>query len=273
MQRIFFICLFSLCISSLVTCFIRSLALFFLVCLFTYCWVLTVFVYILDKPFMSFAKIFLQVCGFSISSTEHKFLILMKSSLSIISSLVLYLISYHHIQSHLDFLLLSSRSFILLHFTFKPMIHFGLNFVKGIRSVFRFFFLFCIQMFIFFSTICWKEQLSTIMLSFLLCQIPLDYNYVSVSWLPIPFHWSICLFFHQYHTVLITVKANVLVTQSCPTLWDPGLFCPWDFPGKNIGVGYYSLLQGILPTQGSNLGLPIADRFFTIWATREALWL
>ena len=64
----------------------------------------------------------------------------MKSSLSIISSLVLYLISYHHIQSHLDFLLLSSRSFILLHFTFKPMIHFELNFVKSVRSVFRFFF-------------------------------------------------------------------------------------------------------------------------------------
>jgi len=87
-----------------------------------------------------FCKDFLQVCGFSFSSTEHKCLILMKSSLSIISSLVLYLISYHHIQSHLDFLLLSSRSFILLHFTFKPMIHFGLNFVKGVRSVFRFFF-------------------------------------------------------------------------------------------------------------------------------------
>ena len=87
-----------------------------------------------------FCKDFLQVCGFSFSSTEHKCLILMKSSLSIISSLVLYLISYHHIQSHLDFLLLSSRSFILLHFTFKPMIHFGLNFVESVRSVFRFFF-------------------------------------------------------------------------------------------------------------------------------------
>ena len=34
------------------------------------------------------------------------------------------------------------------------------------------------------------------------------------------------------------------------------LFCPWDFPGKNTGVGCYSLLQGIYPTQGSNLGLP-----------------
>ena len=22
------------------------------------------------------------------------------------------------------------------------------------------------------------------------------------------------------------------------------LFCPWNFPGKNIGVGYHSLLHG-----------------------------
>ena len=31
---------------------------------------------------------------------------------------------------------------------------------------------------------------------------------------------------------------------------------PWDFPGKTTGVGCHFLLQGILPTQGSNLGLP-----------------
>ena len=30
---------------------------------------------------------------------------------------------------------------------------------------------------------------------------------------------------------------------------------PYDSPGKNTGVGYLSLLQGILQTQGSNLGL------------------
>ena len=29
----------------------------------------------------------------------------------------------------------------------------------------------------------------------------------------------------------------------------------WDSSGKNIGVGSHSLLQGISPTQGSNLGL------------------
>jgi len=31
--------------------------------------------------------------------------------------------------------------------------------------------------------------------------------------------------------------------------------CPWNSPGKNIGVGSHSLLQGIFPTQGSNPGL------------------
>jgi len=31
--------------------------------------------------------------------------------------------------------------------------------------------------------------------------------------------------------------------------------CPWDSPGSNTGVGCHSLLQGIFPTQGLNLGL------------------
>ena len=31
--------------------------------------------------------------------------------------------------------------------------------------------------------------------------------------------------------------------------------CPMDFLGKNIGVGYHLLLQGIFPIQGLNLGL------------------
>ena len=32
----------------------------------------------------------------------------------------------------------------------------------------------------------------------------------------------------------------------------PDSFCPWDFPGKNAGVGSHFPLQGIFPTQGSN---------------------
>ena len=49
---------------------------------------------------------------------------------------------------------------------------------------------------------------------------------------------------------------------ACPTLCDPlgplqptRPLCPWNFPGKNTGVGCHVLLQGIFPTQGSNLGL------------------
>ena len=33
------------------------------------------------------------------------------------------------------------------------------------------------------------------------------------------------------------------------------LLCPWDFLGKNTGVGCHFLLQGIFLTQGSNPGL------------------
>ena len=47
--------------------------------------------------------------------------------------------------------------------------------------------------------------------------------------------------------------------QSCLTLCNPmdcsplSSSCPCDFPGKNTGVGCCFLLQGIFPTQGSNL--------------------
>ena len=111
------------------------------------------------------------------------------------------------------------------------------------------------------------------------------------------------------------VNTKVKVAQSCLTLPPHGLqparlFCPWNSPGKNTGVGSCSLLHGILPTQGSNpgflhfrqivhhlrhQGIPrilewvaypfsrgsswprnwtgvscIAGVFFTSWATREA---
>ena len=39
-----------------------------------------------------------------------------------------------------------------------------------------------------------------------------------------------------------------------------GLLIPWNSPGQNTGVGTLSLLQGIFPTQGLNLGLPHCRR-------------
>ena len=63
--------------------------------------------------------------------------------------------------------------------------------------------------------------------------------------------------------------------QLCMTLCNP-MYCSLPgssvhgiSPGKNAGVGCHFLLQGIFPTQGSNLVSCIAGRFFAIWATRE----
>ena len=47
-----------------------------------------------------------------------------------------------------------------------------------------------------------------------------------------------------------------VLSRSFMSLCDPTrLLCPWDFLGKNTGVGSHSLLQGILLTQGLNQGL------------------
>ena len=49
-------------------------------------------------------------------------------------------------------------------------------------------------------------------------------------------------------------------SESCSVVSDSlghhGLYSPWDSSGHNTGVGSFSLLQGIFPTQGSNPGLP-----------------
>ena len=83
----------------------------------------------------------------TLSFTEQKFLILMKSSLSIISftSHTFGVISKkppaYRMLSRFS-LMLHSRRFIVLHFTFSYVIQFELIFVKGVKSVSRFFFFF-----------------------------------------------------------------------------------------------------------------------------------
>ena len=48
------------------------------------------------------------------------------------------------------------------------------------------------------------------------------------------------------------MKESVGCAVISNSLWPYGLYCPWNSPGNNTGVGYHSLLQGISPTQGSN---------------------
>ena len=53
-------------------------------------------------------------------------------------------------------------------------------------------------------------------------------------------------------------KVKVKVSQSCLTLCNLmdcsllRLLCPWNFPGKNTGVGSHFILQEIFPTQKLN---------------------
>ena len=59
-------------------------------------------------------------------------------------------------------------------------------------------------------------------------------------------------------------------------LWSTRLLCPWNFPGKNTGVGCHFLLQGIFSTQGSNTCLLSLLHYRWIlyhWVTGQALTL
>ena len=64
--------------------------------------------------------------------------------------------------------------------------------------------------------------------------------------------------------------SSCLVVQLGPSLLQPHelqpvrLLCPWDFLGKNAGVGCHFLLQGALPDPGIEPMSPtLASRFFT----------
>ena len=64
-----------------------------------------------------------------------------------------------------------------------------------------------------------------------------------------------------------------LVIQLHLTLWPHGLYpsrllCPWDVPGKKTGAGTHFLLQGVFPSQGSNLRLLLGRQILYHWATR-----
>ena len=54
---------------------------------------------------------------------------------------------------------------------------------------------------------------------------------------------------------MATAEFSKLAGLLSTTLSQHHLSGPWDFPGQNTGVGSPSLLQGIFPFQGSNLGL------------------
>ena len=72
-----------------------------------------------------------------------------------------------------------------------------------------------------------------------------------------------------YMLLLLQSLSHVQLFELLPAR----VFCPWDSPGKNTGVGCHALLQGIFLTQGSKPCLvspALAGRFFTTRTTWEA---
>ena len=95
------------------------------------------------------------------------------------------------------------------------------------------------------------------------------------------------LFSQSALTLTGSNKGNASVTQSCWTLRPHGLqptrlLCPWGSPGKNIGVGCHSLLQGGLPNSGIKPGYPTLqadsllsepqESLLTGWLNSKSFW-
>ena len=65
----------------------------------------------------------------------------------------------------------------------------------------------------------------------------------------------VCLYAFKKHKHRVHAGSIVFDSLWPQRLQPTTLLFPWDFPGKNTGVGCHFLLQGILLTQGSSLCL------------------
>ena len=58
---------------------------------------------------------------------------------------------------------------------------------------------------------------------------------------------------HRWSRMCTCAQSLVMLESSWPRGLQPArLLCPWEFPGRNTGVGCHFLLQGIFLTQASN---------------------
>ena len=103
------------------------------------------------------------------------------------------------------------------------------------------------------------------------CYVQLSWNPMDVTCqIPLPMAFSR----REYWSRLPFPSPGDLVE---PGIESTSLLCPWDYLGKNAGVGCHALLQEIFPNPGINptsLTSPaLAGRFFATSATWEAqLW-
>ena len=88
----------------------------------------------------------------------------------------------------------------------------------------------------------------------MICIVKIPLRKMVQSYTPTNFvYFTLCLFWNIPKVFLLLWTSCLYPMPTLRKLVDcstPG--CPWDFPGKNTGVGCHALLQGIFPTQGPN---------------------
>ena len=94
--------------------------------------------------------------------------------------------------------------------------------------------------------------------------------------LPKRFTKDLCLKLSGKRSVKNDIVYVSVSAQLHPTLCDPSgpvarrLLCPWNFPGKNTGVGCHFLLQGISQPRDQTCVSCVGRRFLYCWATNKA---
>ena len=84
---------------------------------------------------------------------------------------------------------------------------------------------------------------------------------------------SLLLFIEDLPWFPACVLSHSVISDPFITPWNIAharLLCPWNFSGKNTGVGCHFLLQGIFSIQRSNLHLLHCRQTVYHWASREA---
>ena len=110
---------------------------------------------------------------------------------------------------------------------------------------------------------------------------PGHFNFPWAPWWRLRHQWLVHQMASRGSTRPSSSRLTLTRNLSASRLWKwksrsvvPTLCRPMDYTvrnslGQKTGVGNLSLLQGIFPTQGSNLGLQHCSGFFTSWATYD----
>ena len=202
-------CLLAICMTSLEKCLIRFLAHFltgfelFLVARHGLVWVTCVF-WILTCSWSQQLQIFSPIseAGFFIFSVTFAYFCFYFFCLRRLPQENIAMIYVRKCSAFV-----SSRNFMVWSLLFRFLKHFVFIFVYGVKE--------CSKLIVWHIAVqfsrdcCWRDCLFLVV--YTLSWINWSYVYGFISGLSLLFHWSLCLFLCQHHSVLITVHIAVFL--------------------------------------------------------------